>query len=112
MSYCDGFGTRRKAFAAWRRAVAVGGTLALAGAAVLSGAGTAAAAARPTGPALVFSPSPYDYGQVRPGQSASQTFTLSNSGQKTTGRLRVRLSGPAAFSITGNTCHPPRLRPG
>ena len=88
------------------------GTLALAGAAVLPGAGTAAAAARATGPALVFSPSPYDFGPVSPGQSASKTFTLSNSGQKATGKLRVRLSGPAAFSITRNTCRAVRLRPG
>ena len=97
-----------------RRAVAALGTLvlALAGAAVLPGPRTAAAAARPTRPALVFSPSRYDYGQVSPGQSASQTFILSNSGQKATGRLRVQLSGPAAFSITGSTCRATRLRPG
>ena len=113
MSYCGGSGGRRRAFTAWRRtAVAVAGTLALAGAAVLPGAGTAAAAARPTGPVLVFSPSPYDFGPVSPGQSASKTFTLSNSGQKATGKLRVRLSGPAAFSITRNTCRAVRLRPG
>ena len=113
MSYCGGSGRRRRAFTAWRRtAVAVAGTLALAGAAVLPGAGTAAAAARATGPALVFSPSPYDFGPVSPGQSASKTFTLSNSGQKATGKLRVRLSGPAAFSITRNTCRAVRLRPG
>ena len=112
MSYCGGSGRLRRAFTAWRPAVAVAGTLALAGAAVLPGAGTAAAAARPTGPALVFSPSPYDFGQVSPGQSAVQTFILSNSGQKATGKLRVRLSGPAAFSITRNTCRAVRLRPG
>ena len=88
------------------------GTLALAGAAVLPGTGPAAAAARPTGPVLVFSPSPYDFGPVSPGQSASKTFTLSNSGQKATGKLRVRLSGPAAFSIARNTCRAVRLRPG
>jgi hypothetical protein len=61
---------------------------------------------------LVFSPSPYDFGPVSPGQSASKTFTLRNSGQKATGKLRVRLSGPAAFSITRNTCRAVRLRPG
>ena len=74
--------------------------------------GNCGVAARPTGPVLAFSPSPYDYGQVSRGQSASQTFILSNSGQKTTGRLRVRLSGPAAFSITRDTCRKARLRPG
>jgi sugar lactone lactonase YvrE len=79
---------------------------------VLPGTGTAAAAARATGPALAFYPSPYDFGPVSPGQSASKTFTLSNSGGKATGKLRVRLSGAAAFSITGGTCHATRLRPG
>src|SRR5436190_4777850 len=98
MSYCGGSGRRRRVFTAWRRTVTVAGTLALVGAAVLPGTGTAAAAARPTGPALVFSPSPYDFGPVGPGQSASKTFTLSNSGQKATGKLRVRMSGAAAFS--------------
>ena len=114
MSYCGGPGRRRRAFTAWRRtAVAVAGTLALAGAAVvLPCAGTAAAAARATGPALVFSPSPYDFGQVSPGQSAVKTFTLTNSGRKATGKLRVRLSGAAAFSITVGTCRAARLRPG
>jgi len=68
MSYCGGSGRRRRVFTAWRRALAVAGTLALAGAAVLPGAGTAAAAARSTGPVLVFSPSPYDFGPVSPGQ--------------------------------------------
>jgi hypothetical protein len=62
--------------------------------------------------ALAFSPSPYDFGQVSPGQSAVQTFILSNSGRKATGKLRVRLSGPAAFSITRDTCRAARLRPG
>jgi hypothetical protein len=99
-------------FTAWRRTVTVAGTLALAGAAVLPGVETAAAATRPAGPALAFSPSPYDFGQVSPGQSAVQTFILSNSGRKATGKLRVRLSGPAAFSITRDTCRAARLRPG
>ena len=112
MSYCGGSGGRRRVFTACRRALAVAGTLALAGAAVLPGAGTAAAAARPTGPVLVFSPSPYDFGPVSPGQSAVKTFTLTNSGRKATGKLRVRLSGPAAFSITRDTCRAVRLRPG
>jgi len=112
MSYCGGPGRLRRAFTARRRVLAVAGTLALAGAAVLPGAGTAAAAARATGPALVFSPSPYDFGPVGPGQSAVKTFTLTNSGRKATGKLRVRLSGPATFSITRDTCRAARLRPG
>src|ERR1700751_4474203 len=113
MSYCGGSGGRRGVFTAWRRtAVAGAGTPGLAGGAALPRAGTAAAAARPTGPVLVFSPSPYDFGPVSPGQSAVKTFTLTNSGRKATGKLRVRLSGPAAFSITRNTCRAVRLRPG
>ena len=62
------------------------------------------AAARPLPPALVFSPSPYSYGQVAAGQTASQTFTLGNPGRSATGRLTVKLAGAAAFTITGDTC--------
>jgi hypothetical protein len=97
--------------------VAVAGVVALAAEmALLAGADPAAAAplraARPAGPVLVFSPAPYDYGQVSDGQVATQTFTLANSGSKATGHLRVRLSGPAAFTITGDHCRGTRLRPG
>ena len=62
------------------------------------------AAAEPQPPVLAFSPAPFDYGQVAPGRTASQTFTLANTGRKATGKLQVRLSGSAAFTITGNTC--------
>ncbi len=57
-------------------------------------------------------PWPYDYGQVSPGQSASRTFILTNSGHKATGQLRVQLSGPPAFRITRSNCPAARLRPG
>lgn len=67
-----------------------------------SAAETAAATPRP--PVLAFSPSPYSYGQVAAGQTASQTFTLANSGRSATGRLTVTLTGSAAFTITGHTC--------
>ena len=60
----------------------------------------------------MISPSPYDFGPVSPGQSAVKAFILTNSGRKATGKLRVRLSGAAAFSITGGTCRAARLRPG
>ena len=52
----------------------------------------------------MFTPSPYNYGQVAAGQTASQTFTLSNPGRSATGRLTVTLAGAAAFTITGDTC--------
>ena len=46
----------------------------------------------------------YDYGAVTPGQTASQTFTLTNSGGSATGMLSVSLSGSSAFSITSDAC--------
>jgi hypothetical protein len=48
----------------------------------------------------------YDFGAVTLGQTVSQTFTLSNTGNSATGVLSVSLSGAgaAAFSITLNTC--------
>jgi hypothetical protein len=74
-------------------------------------AGAATAAAK-TGPMLAFTPSPYDYGQVAVGHTASQTFTLANSGGKGSGKLSVTLSGSAAFTITGKTCTGKSLGPG
>ncbi len=76
----------------------------VAGAIVAMVGSVTGAAARPRPPALVFSPSPYSYGQVAAGQTASQTFTLGNPGRSATGRLRVTLAGAAAFTITGDTC--------
>lgn len=58
-------------------------------------------------PSIAWSPSgSYDYGAVTPGQTASKTFTLTNSGGSATGMLSVSLSGSGAtaFSITSNTC--------
>ena len=97
-----------------RRAVAALGTLvlALAGAAVLPGPRTAAAAARPTRPALVFSPSRYDYGQVSPGQSSLADVHLEQLRPEGHRQAAGAMSGPAAFSITGSTCRATRLRPG
>ncbi len=86
------------------RAVLVAGAIV----AMVGSATGAAAGPRPS--ALVFAPSPYSYGQVAAGQTASQTFTLSNPGRSATGRLTVTLAGAAAFTITGDTCK--RLRPG
>ena len=81
------------------RAVVVAGALA-----VVLGSAAGTAAAKPLPPVLAFSPSPYNYGQVTVRQSASQTFTLTNSGEKATGKLMVTLTGAAAFTITGDTC--------
>jgi len=87
------------------RAIVVAGAVVVA---LGSAAGVAAATPRP--PALAFTPSPFDYGQVAAGQAASRTFTLANTGGQATGRLQVRLAGSAAFAITGDTCH--SLAPG
>ena len=80
------------------RAVLVAGAIV----AMVGSATGAAAGPRPS--ALVFAPSPYSYGQVAAGQTASQTLTLSNPGRSATGRLTVTLAGAAAFTITGDTC--------
>ena len=78
----------------------------VAGAIVAMVGSVTGAAARPLPPTLVFSPSPYSYGQVAAGQTASHTFTLGNPGRSATGRLTVTLAGAgaAAFTITGDTC--------
>ena len=75
---------------------------------VLAAAGPAAAAA---GPALTFTPSPHDYGTVTPGQTASQTFTLANTGGTASRALTITLTGPA-FTITADTCTATSLGPG
>ena len=83
----------------------------VAGAVVMAlGSAAGAAAAKPRPPVLAFSPAPYNYGQVAAGGAASQTFTLANTGGRATGKLAVTLTGAAAFTITGDTCH--RLAPG
>ena len=60
------------------RALAVAGALA-----VVFGSATGAAA-KPRPPVLAFTPSPYNYGRIATGQTASQTFTLANSGRGAT----------------------------
>ena len=93
---------------AWRWAAAAGVCMRWPRPACCGGAGTASAASR--GPVLAFTPAPDDYGHVTPGQTASQKFTLANTGMMATGKLRVRLAGAAAFKITGTTCK--NLAPG
>ena len=89
---------------------ATGTAVLLAAAAALAGAGTALA--KPAAPVLAFTPSPYDFGQVTTGERAAQRFRLTNSGGKATGKLTVRLSGAAAFTIVRDRCSGTRLRPG
>jgi hypothetical protein len=88
-----------------------GRAMAVAGAVVVAlGPAAGVAAAKPAPPVLAFTPAPYDYGQVAAGQAASRTFTLANTGGQGTGKLAVMLAGPAAFTITGGSCH--NLAPG
>src|SRR6266540_1721289 len=65
-------------------------------------------------PALAWSPATngaYDYGTVTVGQTASQTFTLTNSGGSATGILTVALSGSSAFTKTADGCTATSLGP-
>jgi hypothetical protein len=63
-----------------------------------------------SGAALAWSPTTssgtYDYGTLDVGasQTKSVLFTLSNSGAMASGTLTINLSGPAAFTITNDTC--------
>src|SRR5690349_18995035 len=91
-----------------RRAVTAGFGGMLAAGLVVAAAGPAAAGKVP---ALAFSPAPYGFGQVTDGQTASQTFTLANSGKSASGALRVTLPGSAAFTITADTCTGTSLGP-
>src|SRR5580704_7739492 len=108
MSHDSKSGGLIKVSRAWQRAAAAGAGVTLAAAAVVAGAGTAAAK---TGPMLAFAPSPFNFGEVAVGHTASQTFTLANSGGKGSGKLSVSLSGSAAFTITGKTCTGKSLGP-
>src|SRR6266545_586956 len=66
-------------------------------------------------PSLAFTPSTngaYDYGTVVVCQTASQTFTLTNSGGSATAALTVALTGSAAFTKTADACTATSLGPG
>ena len=74
--------------------------------------GAMPAAGQARGPELAFTPSTngvYDYGTVS--QTASQTFTLTNSGGSASGALRVGLTGSAAFTKTADACTGTSLGP-
>src|SRR6201996_1667254 len=68
------------------------------------------------GTGVAFSPSPYDYGKVTTGQTATKTFTLANTGSKATGALTVTLTRASgtrstAFAKTADTCTGKSLGP-
>lgn len=57
--------------------------------------------------ALSISPSTFDFGPTNPGASSSQqTFTVTNTGQATSGPVSIALTGSnaSAFTIDSNTC--------
>ena len=51
-------------------------------------------------PALTWSETQYDFGSVPVGQTPSQTFTLTNKGDKSSGMITVSMSGSTVFTIT------------
>jgi hypothetical protein len=109
MTQRSGPSRRGREAGAGRRTALAAATAVLATVATLAGAGPAAASpqaagGKPHGPALSFSPAPYGYGPVTVGKTATRTFVLTNSGRSASGRLTVRVSGAAAFAVTGDTC--------
>jgi hypothetical protein len=55
--------------------------------------------------ALAWSVAQYDFGSVPVGQTPSQTFTLSNTGGRSSGTIMVTLAGSTAFSISADGCN-------
>src|SRR5436190_17553899 len=107
MAFFSGLSRRRRESGAWRRVAVVGGVLAAG--MVVAAAGPAAAGGPPV---LAFTPSPFDYGQVAVGQTATETFTLANTGGSASGRTTIALSGSAEFTITAQRCPGIGLGPG
>jgi Domain of unknown function (DUF5050)/Abnormal spindle-like microcephaly-assoc'd, ASPM-SPD-2-Hydin len=66
------------------------------------------AGAPPAPASLAFTPTTsagtYDFGTLAVGATASQTFTLKNSGGTATGALTVSLTGSAAFTKAADGC--------
>jgi hypothetical protein len=60
-------------------------------------------------PSLTFTPPSRDYGTVA--QTSSQDFTLTNSGGSTAAKLKITLTGSAAFSVTSDACTGRKLSP-
>jgi hypothetical protein len=99
-----GGGMMRRFLRAGVAAVAVAATLPAA----------AAAQAVTQAPVLGFTPTAngvHDYGAVDVGQTASQTFTLTNSGGSATGALTIALAGAPAFDKTADSCTETSLGP-
>ncbi len=61
-------------------------------------------------PALTWSETQYDFGSVPVGQTPSQTFTLTNKGDKSSGMITVSMSGSTVFTITVDGCTGKALR--
>jgi hypothetical protein len=59
-----------------------------------------------------FSPATDDFDQVGTYQTASQTFTLTTSGEHAAGPLTVAAGGAASLRITADTCAGANLAPG
>ena len=69
----------------------------------------------PRTPSIDWSPSTsggFDFGLVAVRKTASQTFTLTNSGGSASAALTVTLSGPPTVTITDDTCTATSLGPG
>ena len=62
-------------------------------------------------PALAFTPSSWTAGPIAPETTTMQTFTLTNTGGRASGALTVTVSGPAAFTLTADTCTGTSLGP-
>jgi hypothetical protein len=92
-----------------RRSMTALVVLAMAGVGGVAAAGPAAAAGAPV---LAFSPAPFGYGKVTTGQTASQVFTLANTGGSASGRLTVTMAGSAWFTIAADACTGASLKPG
>ena len=87
-----------------RRSNRVSVVAVLAAVALLLAATGGHAAKGPPPPALAWSPTSFDYGTVRVGNTAAQQFRLTNTGGSATGALTVLMAGSAAYAITANAC--------
>jgi hypothetical protein len=46
----------------------------------------------------------YDFGTITAWETPSQTFTLTDTGRRSSGTLSVELTGSSAFTITADAC--------
>jgi hypothetical protein len=53
---------------------------------------------------ITIAPTPYDYGTVDVGTTATKTFTVTNNGQSPTGALTIRESVNLPINIANDTC--------